>query len=50
MMAFGDFYGVKLPQELTDDPLEDQPYVDFFSATSRDQGPIPWIGILTRQK
>lgn len=30
LMAFGDFYGVKLPAELTDDPLEDQPYVDMF--------------------
>lgn len=30
LMAFGDFYGVKLPSELTDDPLEDQPYVDLF--------------------
>lgn len=30
LMAFGDFYGVKLPAHLTDDPLEDQPYVDLF--------------------
>lgn len=30
LMGFGVFYGVKLPQELTDDPLEDQPYVDMF--------------------
>lgn len=30
LMGFGDFYGVKLPKELTDDPLEDEPYVDLF--------------------
>lgn len=30
LLAFGDFYGVKLPKHLTDDPLEDQPYVDMF--------------------
>jgi hypothetical protein len=30
LMGFGGFYGVKLPKELTDDPLEDQPYVDLF--------------------
>ncbi len=30
LMGFGGFWGVKLPKELTDDPLEDQPYVDLF--------------------
>lgn len=30
LMGFGEFYGVKLPKHLTDDPLEDQPYVDMF--------------------
>lgn len=30
LMSFGKFYGVKLPKELTDDPLEDQPFVDLF--------------------
>jgi hypothetical protein len=30
LLSFGLFYGVKLPKSLTDDPLEDLPYVDLF--------------------
>jgi hypothetical protein len=30
LLSFGLFYGVKIPKSLTDDPLEDLPYVDLF--------------------
>jgi hypothetical protein len=30
LLSFGLFWGVKVPQQLTDDSLEDQPYVDLF--------------------
>jgi hypothetical protein len=30
LLSFGLFYGVKVPKSLTDDPLEDLPYVDLF--------------------
>ncbi len=30
LLSFGLFYGVKVPVSLTDQPLEDLPYVDLF--------------------
>jgi hypothetical protein len=30
LISFGDFYGVKLPEKLEDDCLDDLPYIDLF--------------------
>lgn len=30
LISFGEFYGVKIPENLNDEPLEDLPYIDLF--------------------